>query len=761
MLQVIQGPEPAVRADCLRLYRRTERAVWLDLENQPRRFWSSFRYLIPQLRRRFGDDRIEAALARHRVIAAFVLGHLRGELSDEQRSELDELGAEMTSHLTHNWFIDRPVLQGLAAVLGELSALEKYTIFIPNLCHVEPTTYALYLTVHRLSPDTAPDLVVGHVPGYANENIDQHGIRWGYGQEQIREILEVFETLPATVTRQADASAAGGDELPPPELDRWDDDLDGRAFELLERPPLDDDAIDTVIEAASRAFEVFGRETLLQLGLDLLESVPDLDLDRAILVHELIALTAHNRQFGSEAGDERFSDFLEYHFRRSLDHEKKPDLRLALMYRMAVTLGRRRKQGKPAFEFADRAVVESRQADLPRELRIYQEIWARNIRSYLYMRQGELQKAFEDSEAALALADELVASPNAGRDWRFTRTVLADNNEILNLRAGNEAGLAFRISDNFKRLQQDPESFGGRFSAPGWIDFYRKKLRIDLAIRAARFGLEDAGNDYIHFRWYFLVQLGDLEYRRGDCAAALKYFEEAESLRQRLVPIRQGASLALALAAMRTGDLDQAARSFQRALDHPDNDLPAAQAEILGWLARVAAGRGDADGAEKHMNRAIGLASEEGVRDTMLAVARTAGSVAEQLEQPEEAARAYCQGLEIAEVEGELPPPSGDVAGLLVGLAACGGGDPDLVERALELAPAALREDAEAWWDLPRLLPWVQALVSNHPTAATNGSQEFIGQVFTAASQRPDCAAAAQELAAVLPPQLQLETMTL
>lgn len=759
MIHIVRGPEAIVRSHCQHLYSE-DRDLWFETSDGIRRYWSGFRLLLPQLRQRTSDGIVQDALWRHRVVASLVLGQLRETLSPHEKNELEQLKAKTTSHLSHNWYLDRPVLFGLTELLAEIFSSRRFRLFVPNFHTSEPVFFSLYITLHRQFPEATPDLVVGIPTDTATGQADEHGVVWEFTSERARNILMTLQTFPAQETVDlASIPARYGSrilDLPDPALDPLDDDLDGRAFKILRTDqPLTVDQIALVIAGAQRSFEAFSRDTALRLALDLLDRQPPLSRQQAALLHGMAGLAAHNWQFASEQGDARLTDFLEDHFRQALALEDDPVARLCLLYRLAVTLGRRRKDLQSSLEIANQAVAEAQRADIPEETRVYQEVWARNIRAYVHMRRGDMAQAFVDSETSLRLVERLTTPlENASRDFRFTRTVLADNNQVLCRIAGEHEKLELRTRKNFELLEQDPESFGGRFSAPSWIYHYRGKYRLDLAIRAARYGLEDAGRHYPPLRWYFLSHLGDLHYRQGDADRALRYFEEASTLRPRVRGVRDMVHLSEVLVAIRTGQLDRAAADLDRALLHPKVDSPLLRAEILAVSAVVAARLRDIIAAESRMNQAIDLAAEQGVRDSLVRIARLTGTVAQLLGREEEARQAYRQGLEIAEVESELEPPPGDVAALCLGLVDCGAVDSDdLLLRSLELMPRALHEDPEAWWDLPRLLPRLDTILGTINLEA-NGYRGALAQLAMAAAQRVDCAGSIEEWLRSIPPAL-------
>lgn len=741
MIRIVSGSSDSVYSRCRSLYEQTERGIWIEEPPGVLRAWSLFRRAVPRLRLLIDEDRFEEVISRHRPVAALALGRLRDQFSPEERREFEQMAARLDSHLSHNWYIDRPALFGLAEVLGELTAHQDVQLFIPNLSTPDSSTLPLLMTMFRRRIYDAPDVVIGDIPGWNTFRTDENGLDWGHSPGYRNRVLNHLRSLHQPMHWEELADPDVPAELPTFDLplDPLDDDFDGAAFALLEEPSFGIAEADQVLAAALRAFQVFSLDVALLLCLRLLARCPDLPDRQRLVLHEILALSAHNRQFNTVRGNERLVAFLELHNRKALELETDPAMHLALLYRLAVTLGRRKKDLAASLEIANRGIEEAQTLPIPHQDKIYHEVWLRNIRAYDYMRMRRFDLAFEDSTIGLAMANQL-ATPieQASRDYKFTRTTIADNNLTLQMITGDAEGLEAAIQRNIGYIEEDPPSFGARFSAAAWIFVYREQHRLELAIRSAKYGLADAAGDYVNFRWYYLVQLGDLYYRLGELEEALAHIEQSRLCRP--ADLHDVPSIAHPAIASRIGLHEAAVQSFRSLLENTELGSNGLRAEALAALAMSHARRGSAQETEDTMNAAIEAAVEGGVRDTLLSVARMAGKAAVLLGHRQEAAEAFRQGIEIASVEGAAAPPAGDAAGVLIGLLGCGEGDwPDL-RRALLLMPEALYEDPESWWDLPDLLDhlatWLPAQ-ADHLEADERGA---LTKVMTAASQRKDCA---------------------
>ena len=438
--------------------------------------------------------------------------------------------------------------------------------------------------------------------------------------------------------------------------------------------------------------------------------------------------------------------------------------RSCLMYRLAVTLGRRQRRLEPALEWASAALAEAHRPDLPQAQAAHLEGWARNIRAYVLMRAQHLEEAAVDCHAAFEALDAVMEQhPRAAsdpdqliREVAFTHSLLADNLAALASLKGDTAELqrwklrADHLAEDFPELE--------RFEALTWIRLYRELQRPAAALGKALSGARSAAAANDVLRWYnYVVQAADLHYRLGQAAEACERFEQAEELRQRLgdPPFLRPVALSYAAAAARAGRVEEAQQRLATALAAQKEDALDARSQLLAALGQVAAAAGNTTAAEEHVNQAIALAVESGERDTLLTTALAAARASDLLRRPDDAAAAYRQALEIAETQVEAataPAPPAALLATLLGLAehaADPGELPVLASRCLALLPAAL-EDADTWWDLRQLLGLVHtAAVADSAWLQACEESELEG-LLGAAEQRPDCAPQASELRQLL-----------
>lgn len=787
MIQIFRGSSTAIVAHGRRLAAETERALLLDTPEGAPCSWLSMRRLLDQLIDELGAEPVREALVRHRPVASLVLADLASDLTAEERDEREAIRGRLDSHLSHNWLVQRPLLEGWAALLRDLLKVRGFTLVIPSLHRLEPESVASLRALYRLYPADAPHLVLGYDPTVLTPEPDHQGIVRAIPADHIHQIVFGFQSFPEVETRELTESEVG--EPPAAEgrghrhTEVLGEDLEERALAALASStgPPTETVCDLMVRAVQHAFQSFGFSAALGNGLTLLAREPDLTREQAAEVHNIIGLAAHNRQFRSK-GNMALAAFLEHHFLTALSAETRPSVRIALLYRLAVTLGRRQGKLEQALRWADRCLQEIAEATLPPMQAAHQEAWGRNIRAYLLMRLKRVEDAIREGDGAFKVLDgvyahlapeEEVETPpeepaddtapprrSRHREWfielKATHSLVAYNMAfVAKLREDRESTERWlRLSD---RIDSDVIGID-RYTGHSWVDLYRELLRLDLALPRALAGLESAQTERDVIQEYrYHVYAGDLHYRLGDPESARRYFQQAQSLLERFELARFLASVEVSRASScsRAGDTEEARRTLERALEMDINQSLDAQAQLLARLALVAARAGDELGAEERLDQAVDCAVDSGERDTLLHVAAIAGTVFQLLGRSEEALEAFSQGLEISEVRGaqeDPPPPSAaDLCTVLLGLLELGKSDTRSLLRLLALLPEAL-EDPDAWWQISRILAVVRDAVAQQPEVFRAPElSDSLSVLLRVAAQRSDCAVGLEALQRVLP----------
>ena len=248
--------------------------------------------------------------------------------------------------------------------------------------------------------------------------------------------------------------------------------------------------------------------------------------------------------------------------------------------------------------------------------------------------------------------------------------------------------------------------------------------------------------------------LGNIAYRLGDAPTAWRRFRRTLEVWQALQAHPEALLTAehnCAVAAFRAGQMDEAARHFQRVIQQLEDTDTGSCAEVGSALALVDTYTGDTSRVEQRLAEAMTLAyasRDDGV------LARTTRTVAEAwmvLDRPKRARQT------LALVPTTAAIPAADRLGILVTRSVV---DviPDLAGQALLLVPEAL-DDANAWWDLRRLLPWVTCWLAQssrrRSAAESQHHAAALAALCAAALQCHDCRQAVAALDAAcarLPP---------
>jgi tetratricopeptide (TPR) repeat protein len=719
---VLRGLEPALIAH-FAAAARPPGALWLAgvppaaREDHARRGTSlgATRRLLGQIRRLLGESRTEEILARHAPAAALLLPGRRERLAPEERAEMETLRARLTSHMTHNFVLQHPIFGAWAALFVDLLEAGPFTLVAPSQALLSWEDGAILKSLYRRFPERAPDLVLGFDPGFRHQE-DGDGIVWtmtAYHSLALALDLQGLQEGEPVDLPARDPGATWGEVLGM-EIEEDPDDLEAGARARLADPtPLSEQDIARIAAAQRACFESFAFTSALRLGLDLLARKPQLDASQAAEVHGIVALAAHNRQFLTQSPE--LVRFLDRHLAAALAAETRPAHRCALLYRLAVVHGRRRKDSETALGWADRGVEAARHPDLSPFDAAYQGAWARNIRAYVLMRLGRLEEAETETIAGCERLEPLVAAlpgqDERGRDLdlRASHSLLAFNTRtLLQFLGRDDAQLTAWLERSRSVLRPIPAVV--RFDGFHWAELYgRRMLRPDLALPIVLRGIDDARQEVDAVRGYELALIAaDFCERVGDMERARELYGLIQDFRRRCgLPRLPAIDVSWALACQREGLYDEARSRFDGAAVDPAHASLEAQAELLGCRARVEAEAGDPAGAEHFMEEAADLAIESGDRDALLRVALATGRCHQALGKIGDAREAYEQALEIAGVDGP-PPAAVDRLAALLGSWETGLGEPrDLVPQVVRTASEAL-DSAESWWELPRVMALVR-----------------------------------------------------
>lgn len=722
-VHVVRGPRAALQ----RHFVGQPRPGALCVAQAPGRFdsFGALRRVFVELRARAGDALAEAVLARHAPAAALLLPGRVARLKADERRAHEALQARPTSHLTHNFVVQTPTFEAYAALLHdwltEAAARAPLTLVVPDLSQLGWEDGALLKAVYRRRDPRLPELVLGFDPE-ADTSAGPDGVIWS---------MTAWKTLSLALDMQAlqerpplvlddDGGDGGTLETQAAPLTSDADDLEAAARADLARAvdPLPDDVAARALVALRAAFAAFGFTSVLELGQALLRRGARWSPNETADVHALVALAAHDRQFVSDS-NLALAALIQEHLEAALALETRPEERAALLYRLAVVHGRRRRDAAPALACTEQALAACRDARLTPLAAAYQETWARNVRALALVQARRLDDARAETLRGFELIDGLVADlpaldpsrePGAlERDLRATHSLLAFNTRtLLDWLGGDAAVSAAWLARSQAAVRELPGL--ARFEALHWTDQHRRLGRPDLALRMALRGLEasraagDALRAYQHG-----LQAAELAALTGDAPTVCRLARDVQTLRARcgLAPL-SGLDLLAALACARAGLHDEAAHRLARALESPAHATPDLRAPLLARLALVEGARAHASRAQALLEEALPLARASGERDTLLRVAAAAGRHLLRFGPRAQAERTLLDALGIADAPGTAPPPPGEVLAVTADLYDCGLARPELLARALQAGLLAL-EDADALHEMARLVERLNA----------------------------------------------------
>jgi len=737
VIHIVRGPGAALEAVCVRLASKAAEPVWLAPPESPRS-WNGVRNLFAGLARSRGRDAVERVLQRHRPAAGRLLPRFAADLSPDERTAARLMTACAESHLSHNLLVQRPLFEGWAALLAEVTA--GRTLVVPDVARLDRESLGALRTLYRRFPEQAPDLILGFDPQRSPPQPDDQGVIWEIPVADGLKMALGLLALPRATWVEVDAGEAG-DQRGPQDLDPspWEDPEETAGWELLaDRVAPEPSRAEAGVSAVQSTFRRFAFTATLRLGLGLLATGASLSRSQAAEVHALVALAAHNRQFRS-LGNRPLAHFLERHLLAAWKDEIRPARRSALAYRLAVTVGRRLKRPEEGLGWAGHAIEEAQREGIATRQATHLEAWGRNIRAYAWMEGGQLDKARTECERAFTLADAevregagsaqkaAVAADPLLREIAFTHALLADNLAALAELAGDDDG--FR---HWKEIGESPAAgVPGlvRFEGLSWVRFHRREGRLDRALPRAMAALDSARAEQDAFREYrYAVQTGDLMDRLGRHDESLERFREARDLRRRLGNPRflRSVTAAAASVARRAGRLDEARTLLREVLADAEG---AARAEGLAALGRIAAEAGDTEEAEARIGQAVDAAVELGERDVLVRVAVAAGEASLLLGRREKAREAFGRAREMADKE----IPAADRLAVGLGLAETAEGSLSIenLRDLLVLLPEAL-DDADTWERLPRLA----SVVEQADAAGNSELEELLEPLSVALGQR-------------------------
>jgi hypothetical protein len=512
-----------------------------------------------------------------------------------------------------------------------------------------------------------------------------------------------------------------------------DDGLESLAYAALAaRGGSDPDTRALASSALAAAFDAFAWEPAFRLAEALLTAAGAEDEYTRDAIR-LGALALHN--LAPRTKEPWISEVLIDRFTRLLTFETDPLARAHWNYRLTLLHARVPKALDVARIAADAAVAAAEGATGDPRAPLF-TAWARNGRAYVRARGSDLEGAAADAEAVYAgLAGGAGGVPEI--EVHYTRLAAANNRAVVAAFAGDDDALAKWRAIWARQLEALPAN---ERPGPLWMPVpgghrelaaQREHHAAVLADARERLDVEDEAIA-AHGLGVVLYKLGDARGAHEAFATSLRIWSVIGGFADDLLT----EELNSAVTAFRAGETRRAAEGFARVRKALAENA-GAQAETLAALAMIDAYAGERERAvaraDEAMRAAEALGEPEVVVRTLRSAAETHLILADRRRAAEILARALAT-IAAAESNG-VEFPAEDVLGVLVSRLDAGEGyDVDALHRALRLAPLAV-EDANAWWDLPRLAAHVGA----HPEVERDGTlTKGLAAVAMVAGQRVD-----------------------
>lgn len=674
---ILRGPQASARVSALQASDGALAFRW-DVDPQDAPSWAGLRSLFDQAHAALGESAFAKAIAPHRGLLSLLLRRLEPEFTPEERQERDSLRGLRAGFLPNAVIRRRPLVLAWCRALAAILDGRHVQWVIPDLSRVDLDSLSLVRPL------------LSHLRGRADITV-----------------------LIGDDPTQAPASS----------LDRLLHCRKRQQVALLEALPFARvESCGGAVETLREAFDCLGFEGALRRALTFLETGEG-SPDERREANAIAGISALNLD-PLARGNDWAVDVMARAFAGALDGESDPDRRAHWHYRLCLVHGRAKGDIEAALDHGDRAVAEA--------VDPFFQGWARNGRAYALLRAGRAEEAARDCEEGLVRAAEATSVPEV--EVRRLRLLISNNRSRLAQARGDREALG-----RFRRLTHEVLASLPTDDRPGQQWFIPPEDETDLPaarryyeelLAQAREGLE-AEVEAIAAHGLAMV-----EYRLGDGAAARALWQNALRIWRVIGGYPEdlfAEELNCAVTAFRTGLYDEAEAGFQHLREHPFAQADGPQGEMLGALAMIAARRGDSIDTRGRGEHALEFASKSGDARVLARVLRSIGEADLSLGRRNDALASFRRALSIAEST-TLPPE--DLLGILVGALDAGDSDSTLVSRALATVPAAVA-DVNAWWDLPRLLVHVRALLD---AQALSTSTPGLDRTLQLAAQRPDCA---------------------
>jgi tetratricopeptide (TPR) repeat protein len=766
VIRVIRGRRQQLNNYFYERLNTSRNCLWLIKAKHTTSSWEPLCDLFDQVAQKIGSQPVEQILSDDLAAASFAYEDRIAQLSSEQKSQRLYYSTRYSSHLSHNWYLHRPLFEAWARMLYRvltLPGVKGQPLIVPRSSDMVGPVKTILKTISRLYPDSKSDftIVIGFESEVEPPQHDENGINWNLSSANPRfaggllQVADVVENLPEDSNELLDHV-----QRPPRDggLPTFSENIAYRALESSNS--LDSEQVSQLIQAMELAYQGLGFQNTLELGLKLMACKPVLSSPQKAKVHGLMALAAHNRQFS--ATDTRLHEFLLYHFTQAYKHEVEPSMRSALCYRIAVTYGRRMKQAEVGLEWAEKALSEASSPQLTTTEQVYYHNWGINIKAFLLMRTRQLELAYQVGESVFntvhqhfqGLLENPVTEQNASnklwqREFFATMQVLRQNMFALCYYTAKLPQFRYWLDKMEEITPPGPEL--RRATYVEWAEYYSALLQHDKVLEVVAIGLghlrqEPETELFLHYSKHATsanYRVGNLseshdhleQYRKALDNIGMPWFFEFDLVKYAPIYLRSGIESSL----MRVIEL-----SKDDIQTHKDDNPKCV--EYLLLRGQAYARQQNREAAEQTINEAIEIAVAFGERNLMMKVARIAGCCNDIMNSSDEALEAFHQALELSRHESDIPPWPEELFLTHIAIQNKQGPNLQSMEQALRILPEAL-EQMDTWWELrSTLLLLIDLSEKDQQAYKELISRQSLQPLIQAASQRDDCADALEAL---------------
>lgn len=723
-----------------------------------------FRSLIPFLRNHIADQTIDNLLFSHKTYISIIYEYLSPYLNHDEMKRKHLGAARLDSNSTHSTVAKADITRSCAEILLDLHTHFQFSLIIPSVTYLDVNSLDLLKYIYQVHSKDAPDLILGYDADWEEDNYDQAtGISVYHRLDTVtflQSFVYSFKTI-STVKKKIRLKESHLDRISTDRfdmdrrIDKYDDDLEWIAHQLLQNNSLPDiQQSEVIVKAVEKCFRLFDFTNAMLLSQQA-QKKEGLFLSReskATLLH-IEGLCAHNRHFFTQ-GNLPLANHLQYVFERALKDETNESHRICLLYRLIVTLSRRKNDLNGAAIYVDQAYRELENfSGSNKEILM---AWINNVHSYMLMKEGDLNAAIRKHEEAYQLLDKKIADGlNISADEvDYTKAVLAENLSTLNSLRGDFKQMSEWYTIETSYTDKWPSL--SAVSSAEWQSFYYQQLKITEALANAKQGLEKSRESFNYIlEYFFTLSLAEIHNRLGEEEQAITYYKKCLVFHKQIGrSYTQITFFALQMALIKLAVLSQRYEDAFLLIEKMETQLidksPVECVDILEQAAVCNTCLGQIEQAEEKVNKAIEIAVNNGDCSLLLKVNLVAGRICQLLNRNEDARNAYLQAQDISGtvVDGiAFKATASDAVMLYLGLLETGEMNTSLLKELVKELSIGLAKSIDCWWNVKRVLQLIASLSPSEKLLITESSA--YRKILDVAAQRKDCLAFSENYATV------------